>query len=357
METSILSINEISLIETLKDSGYAEISNNGQSVVLSKPSNSALVKELASNSIVIGRGALSTSTILPWMSYGVTWNINEIDSEYLDNFDLILLYDFRFSDVLELEHSIRKWVAAGKTIVLDLTSMTQPILFGVEAGNIEVDGIPQFIPGEAADFQIDNVAEEPFEYQGNPWRGVAYQGLDGVLLNVIDATGKSSSIFGYSELPEGRVYYLGLNWIAHINDTEDQIALDFLKDFFQRASPSHKTVGNDLPITLKDPPSDNWGFLYSIEEDKTVLVSETWSPHWSVSLDGEPFQLYNHENLMLLHLPSGSHIVEFQYRMTLIQWIGLAITAVSLLLFIFILRHYSAIKSSISKRVFKAENE
>jgi uncharacterized membrane protein len=282
VDTSVIASEETSIIETLLESGYRETGSTGRSVVLTNSAKPALFKKLASNSIVIGRGAHSTSTVLPWMSYGVSWNVDDYDQQYLQQFDLIYLYDFRYDNIFELENSIREWIQNGKTIVLDLTAMQDNNIFGVEANLIELPNTPRFNLGPEADFEIDTVAEEPFVYQGDPWRGVSYSGLDGEILSVFDVSGNQASVVGYKELPEGRVYYLGLNWISHIMDSRDQSAITFLTDFLQRADPYQEIQLPEISTITSDQPSDKWSFTYEADQKLNALISVTWSPHWTV---------------------------------------------------------------------------
>jgi len=83
------------------------------------------------------------------------------------------------------------------------------------------------------------------------------------------------------------------------------------------------------------PPADRWFFTYQTDQAAAVVVSQTWSPHWRVTIDGMPTDAYNLENLNLLYLPAGTHRVEFAYESTPIQWVGWVATIAVLCLALF----------------------
>ncbi|MBU1879654.1 MAG: hypothetical protein KJ734_11950, partial [Chloroflexi bacterium] len=301
----------------------------GENVLLDSRNLSTPVMMLRSNGIVVGRGGYNTVTVFPWLSFGTSWNVDDYEPAYLDLFNLIYLYDFRYHDAGSLEQQIREWVADGKTVVLDLTAMPESYLFGVETQYVQVPREPQFRAGAEIDFPLGNIADQPFEYEGQPWRGITYYGLDGTLVEVLDNEDRAWPVLGFKTIPEGRVYFVGLNWVTHILDTHDQAATDLLDGFFQRAEPYREFVQPGFAAEFIHPPADEWSFTYRSGQDTPVVVSETWSPHWQATLDGEPLAIYNHENLILLFLPAGRHVVEFRYTSTPIQWIGWGLTIAS----------------------------
>jgi hypothetical protein len=63
-----------------------------------------------------------------------------------------------------------------------------------------------------------------------------------------------------------------------------------------------------------------------------VIVSQTWSRHWKVTLDGSPVVVRDHENLVLISLPAGEHAVDFHYDATPVQAVGRGVTGTGVLL-------------------------
>lgn len=77
-------------------------------------------------------------------------------------------------------------------------------------------GIPRRI--EAA----ETVSSAPSEYEGAPWRGVAYSGRDGLMVEVLEAGGPAAPVLGCRETPERLLYFLGRNSRTHILLTGDR---------------------------------------------------------------------------------------------------------------------------------------
>jgi uncharacterized membrane protein len=316
------------LLEPLNGLGYRATAQAPQELSLLTQEATSLVKVQTRNAIVIGRGAYTAVMAYPWMSWGTSWNVDDYDPAYLDQFDLIYLYDYGYRDAFELEDKARAWLKAGKTVVVDMTAMPDATLASVRPASIAVPRNPVFTAGPEADFALGEIAGQPFEYQGDAWRGMIYYNLDGTLLEVQGDDGKNWPAFGFKELPEGRLYFVGLNWMSHIVDSRDQPAMDLMDRFLQRANPNRALPLPDFPVRLTDPPADHWGFTYQSDQAAMVLVSQTWSPHWQAMLDRKPLTIYNHENLITLSLPAGEHAVEFQYASTPIQWFGWGVTLV-----------------------------
>lgn len=321
----ITSQNEGALLEALEQSGYSKLGEVGQSVVLLDQSPAPLVRPVGGG-IVVGRGGYTVATVVPALSFGTSGEVQEYPDAYLDAFDLIYLYDFQYDSGLELEERIRAWLARGKVVVVDYTGRPDSALFGVAGKVIEVSGRPAFISRDPSLVPGAPVAEEPFQYQGDPWRAVTYTGLDGVVLEARDEDGETMPVIGYEELPEGKVYFIGLNLPAHALLNQDKATASFLHGFFQRLG---LNVGQrDAVFQISDfqSPADDWGFRYRSDSSRVAMVSQTWSPHWQVQIDGVEVVPMNHENLIALELPAGDHQVTFHYGSTFVQWLGWALT-------------------------------
>ena len=79
--------------------------------------------------------------------------------------------------------------------------------------------------------------------------------------------------------------------------------------------------------------SDRLSFTYFSETDlDEVLISYTYSPRWSVYIDGGEVPLTSYEHLIQVALPAGEHTVVVQYELFGTKWpgIGLGISAAGL---------------------------
>src|SRR5258708_1188199 len=202
-------------------------------------------------------------------------------------------------------------------------------MFGVMPQLTEVPAQRVFHLSSDAGFNQTVLADQPFKDGGNTWQGVRYYNLSGSLIDFTDKDGKNIAALGYKQLDEGCVYFLGLNWVTHIFSTKDSAATALLANFFDRAKPYQKLDQPALSLTQFSSPADNWDFTYHSDKNTLAIVSETWSRHWQVSVDNHAQPIYNHENLIALQLPAGTHHVQFTYLPTPIQWLGVGLTAVA----------------------------
>jgi hypothetical protein len=135
-------------------------------------------------------------------------------------------------------------------------------------------------------------------------------------------------------------------------DSRDQSAITFLTDFLQRADPYQEIQLPEISTITSDQPSDKWSFTYEADQKLNALISVTWSPHWTVSIDSVPTEIFNHENLISMYLPEGSHGVEFEYTSTPIQWLGFGVSAVSVVVLIVVFLNYSSIRKNLKRISF-----
>jgi hypothetical protein len=338
--TALVDQHNAELATAFEEAGFARKSTSQDDVALLVGPGPRQLQSLTRNAIVIGRGAQTMATVFPWMSYGTSWNVDDYPTAYLDHFNLIYLYDFAYHDSAQLSQRIRSWVAAGKTVVLDLTGMPDSALLGAVPLAIDVPAQPRFRAGAEADMAFEQIADQPFGDSVEPWRGISYAGLDGSLLDVQDSAGTMHPIIGFRTVGDGRVYFVGLNWATHTLLTKDRAASAALDSFFERAHPRRALGQPGFAVQAKTPVADTWEFSYQTSEPTMVMVSETWSPHWQAQLDGQPLAVYNHEQLIALQLPPGTHRVTFQYQPTSIQVAGWGLTGVSALLAAFLIVTY-----------------
>ncbi|MCI0881377.1 MAG: hypothetical protein J4O05_04655 [Chloroflexi bacterium] len=316
------------LLEEFKNRGFTKFGENeGYEVLVSgEPSKPVMVFDRSM--IAIGRGAPGIVEQFPWSSFSEAEYFDDLDFDYVDRFDVIFLWDFLWRDSRLVAENIRSWVASGKTVLIDMTRMPDPGIFDVSVVTINMPAEPLMFRGPEADFEFVKAYSVAWADGANEWRGVSYRGLDGVILNFEDSLGTIRPALGYKTIDEGKVYFLGLGWLIHASGKPDPVAVEFLDGFFDRASPVRSTYFPAVEISNFRPSSDHWGFDYSLKTPATVLVSETWSPHWRIKVDGVDIDVNQHENLILLDLPSGTHSVQIDYGSTPVQWASAAISLI-----------------------------
>ena len=320
------------VVDQLAEGSFSVYAQGGYFTVLSSDLPSNPVMKFDRSMLAVGRGALGIVEAFPWASWVDVATLDKLDPDYADRFDIIFLWDFLWDDAATVERYIRRWVASGKVVLMDMTRMPDPNLFGVRTVIAGFPPNPEMTKGSELDFEFDQPYDVPWTDGSIDWRGVTYSGLDGELLTVVDINGRERPVLGFKDINEGRVYYLGFGWLIHAVTERDQAALSLVDTFFDRAAPSRDIHLSPLDISNFVPSSDHWGFDYNLDVAGPVLISETWSPHWRITVDDEPIDVNVHENLILVDLPAGEHRVSINYGSTPIQWFGLGITLLALLL-------------------------
>lgn len=332
VRTAMIDRVDQNLIDALIDSGFEEKLRDRNAIGLVSPEPSKPVMELGANTIVVGRGKFVATTALPWMSYAPTAVIDDLEEEYLSGFDIIVLFDFEYRNRGRLEERIRGWLSSGKQVVVDLTRMPDPELFGVRRVSVELPPEPEFEftdPGLLAEAPL---AAVDFGTLDNPWRSISYANLDDMLVSFTDDSQTIHPVIGTKDLEEGKIYYFGLNLFSHVVVSGDLQAEKFLSSFFEQRGGFTEITQPRVNVVDYTPPADSWGFTVELDQPTRLLVSGTWSPHWNATANGEPVPVLNHENLILLDLPAGRQEIAFSYGATAVQYLGIAITGIALIL-------------------------
>lgn len=337
--------SETLLLNMLQPAGFDEISRQSGLVVLHSSRTSTPIMELGANGVAVGRGAYNTLLAFPYLTLGKNWYLEEYDIDYLSHFDLVYLYDFRYKDIHRFELLVKSLVSKGKTVILDMTNVPADTPFDIKTVYTEINPQPVFTILQESGLESEVVFEEPFGNDDSIWRGVTYDGLDAVMVSVLDESSETRPILGYKEIPEGRVYFLGLNLVGHIVDTNDKVTTEFLDSFFGMSNVYRDVYQPAFSTDSVQISTDCIEFTYSSQQDTTVVVSETWSAHWRAELDNGPLSIYNHEDLIALQLPAGTHSVIISYSMTIIQWLGWIISFIFIGLLIVAVTRFNRLAS------------
>jgi hypothetical protein len=331
VRASVTGADQIAVQNALLAAGFVQQDEDLGHTVLVSDEKSKPVMKFDRSMLGIGRGARGIAEEYPWASYSEAEYFDDLDFDYVERFDILFLWDFLWKDRDLVENKIAEWVESGKTVLIDMTRMPDPGIFGTSVVLAEMPGQPDMRPGRDADFEFTDPYSLDWADEGETWRGVTYRGLDGSILEFATVEGNIAPALGYKMVGDQKLYFLGLGWLIHASGKNDPVASDFLDSFFDRASPARDLSLPAVEITNFEPSSDNWGFDYTLERGGPVLVSETWSPHWRVRVDGTEIDVKVHENLMLLDLPSGDHSVRIDYGSTPVQWVSAGMTMFGLL--------------------------
>lgn len=312
-----------------QDGFYEAYRDSGISLYLSdKPSTYAF--DMTDSMLAVGRGSLWASTALPWIVRGRNESLLAHDPEFLDAFPVIFVDEPALDPGPELERAIRRLVKDGKTVIVDLSNSPVRSLFGVTSGEMAVSGETTFVGATGSAFPSSQVLNTT-RTDGGALRGAVYDELDGVLLS-LRFEGEDYPVVGYRDVPEGRVFFVGMGSTRSVIDTKNEgIAGIFLPLFETLAV--RKTISPPA-FEISTPVASVRGvsFRYSSPESKPVLLSVTYTQRWTTKIDGKPVPTMNLEDFVFLDLPAGAHHVTLEYGMSWVGLLGLGVTAFGVLL-------------------------
>jgi hypothetical protein len=237
----------------------------------------------------------------------------------LEEYPVLGLYRFAANPagVGAFEDSIRGYVEAGGTAVVDLSGMEDLFgrtldFFGVHAFRLSFDDRIPLTWTDAssrlpAQLHLDGLIE-----QG--WSGAAYEGLDVVLASV-ERDGSSFAVWGYKNVGAGKIWFVGANllYYAQLTDNGDirgEIRGEVLKGIPLSTDPALPAV----PVRGYAESADGLRFDYELDESAIALVSYTYSPRWRATVDGRETEVTVRDNLIRIALPAGIHTVEITYH-------------------------------------------
>jgi len=126
--------------------------------------------------------------------------------------------------------------------------------------------------------------------------------------------------------------------VHHAEVVTDEVALQRVLD---PAQPARRTAyladGEPLPdpncfrnggATIQAETGNTLTLETSAECEGVLVVSDTWYPGWTVTVDGKPAALHRADYaLRAVRLPAGKHEVHFQYQPTSFRW-GALVSAI-----------------------------
>jgi len=305
--------------ESATGMGFANTLTLGRYEIWRSEAPSARVQAIpAQNMLIVGDGFSSFLATFPFAEEASSSEFTHGPSGRLDEYPVVGLYRFASnnSDVDDYEAVFRNYLAAGGTVVMDLSGMEDLFgrttdIFGVQAFRLSFDDrIPIHWEDAGAGLPESlHLADLP-----EPgWSGAVYEGLDAVLATV-EWEGSTFPVFGYKNVGGGRVWFVGVNLLYYAQLTHQ----DGIRDYIRGNVLAGSRVSMDLtlpPVTVQGYVETATGlhFVYDSPEPVQALVSYTYSPRWRATVDGIEVDLDSRDHLIRLALPPGTHQVDVRY--------------------------------------------
>lgn len=304
---------------------FYRIATTPSLIAWQRDSASSFTQRLPDNRmLIIGQNATSWLFAFPFASEGYAADPAAYDREYLDQYRVIGLN--RFTGATD---NLEDWVADGNTLVADLSGY-DPIfsqgysLFGVQS-------LPLAL-GEPVTIQwSDDFEDMPQTFPTGelPWIGATYRGLDEVIAS-INYHGVDYPLIGRQAVGAGDVWYIGFNLLYWLDITGQQDAIAQIRDIILQGSGVNRSLSlPPLPVEDLNIEADRVTFSTTTMEPINAILSMTYFPRWTVAVNGEPAQIFNHEHLLGIKLSAGQNEVVLHYRPY--SGVSLAGAAVSLI--------------------------
>jgi len=288
---------------------FAAVEETQSLVLWARESASALVQALPDNRmLVIGDNATSWLFAFPFASEGYTDEVAAYDADYLSQYSVIGLNRFSGSSA-----ALHDWVASGNTLIVDLSGY-DPIfdsgftLFGVQSVALSLNEPTRLQWSD----DFENMPDT-FPVAMTPWVGATYLGLDEVIASV-RYHGQDYPLIGRRYVGGGTVWYIGFNLLYWLDITEQPDTMRQIVDVLLADSDVDRALNlPPIPTTQTLVDANQLAFDIELEQPTDIVLSMTYFPRWQASIDGAAAPIYNHEHLMAMHLPAGSHQVNLTY--------------------------------------------
>lgn len=321
--------------------------------------------------LVIGQSAGPVALEFPFMVHYSQTDITKLDINELRRYKIIYVVDpvlKTLSQVDEFEKVVSDLVNNGAHVVIEPSNSQILPIFGVSAYDfMNVPG-SMLVKQSSADsdkFSIDNVV---FGEQ-QMFRGLI--GLDEVYYKLVSkSNGIANDIAGTKNVGTGRVFFVGKHLSQYMKSSNIFI-FGFRQDYDYPYADTAKTLLNDIfnlaehnrsfvpgPFNVISSEWDYKGvnFAYETDEQKEIIISVTHTPRWKIKIDGEAASCRSRENLVVLTLPEGRHVVEMRYGISKMGLAGYIISAIGLMLLIAFCLFFYKIQEffdSIGKALYK----
>lgn len=338
VESVFLEEDELEVVGSfLQEMGFeaVEFSAKESPVVLSlyqADTPFSYVQEQRTEVLVVGANAATFAMLFPGVTEGFSSSLQAYGEEYFDPYGTIVVSGVPYAEIDESHGLIRKLVAAGKRVIVDITDTSQSFMLPSALG---VEFLPFDIKGEVETTTVSGgrASEEDFVYEDVAWRGSVLEGVDEPLAHLRQGE-EYYSIAGVEHLEEGDVYFTSMNLPYHAFLHRDEVTMQFLLEEIIQVPDVAKFVPLDrVAAEGVELLSDRIVFSYEAQESVRAVISSAYSPRWRAYLagSGAVLPLHNYEHLLGVDLPAGKHQVVLRYESSAVQFWAVQVSLVSFL--------------------------
>ncbi len=316
----------------LVEMGFRQVATNGEDpgmpyVLMARQEPLPPAFSFSQNVIAVGVGAAGLNRHFPWITRGNSETLENYDIEFLRQFDIVVLWEPIINDIQHFETIVAELTSAGTDIYISPGRLLGDFAFGISSAKIPMSGMYRVENEVLSSGSLEN---EPGLTLPTDWYGHVYDGLDGTEL-VLENSNRAIPLLQYKLVNGEKVYFIGAAALCLLDTSSiDSIKSILIEDILARSNPN--TAPNLTPLVSEAAIGiDAMTLDIIVAEDSRVVLSESYSPSWRISVDGNPIKYYNLENMLSFYLPAGEYTLDFRYGMTTTQVISLVLSAISLL--------------------------
>jgi uncharacterized membrane protein len=279
----------------------------------------------------IGQAVRPYAFLFPQITVGGSQYLEDYSVQELESFQTILLAGFHWRNQAAAENLVRQVAASRTRVLIDLTGVSDdplariPHFLDVWGERVVLAGDPLSIDGANHSYRIGG-----FSQDGSLWYTYTPQGLDGIALesNYLD---EPLTVYGYRQVPNGQVWFLGLNLAYHAMLTQDPAAIALLSDVLQLPAQSPSDI-NTIPLEGYLATSSGYQFSIDLNEATRLIVPVAYQEGMQVKLDGKAIPATASEDMPSFSAPAGRHAVQIRLGQTPVYFIGYFATLIGGLL-------------------------
>jgi len=313
------------LAQNLIDKGWVPIQIESNVQLLANPSSSALV-DLQHSKVLIAGSQVNPN----WLRFtpnaiASSSNISALDSEFIRQFDLLILSGYTASDVESAEEKLLEFANAGGTIILEQPRIGGLPLFNQHISNPPIAGnVTGTLPDETS-FTIEREGSD-----GRVLSGLQSDSAGEITLTGVDgSSGRTVPLVQEKIVGDGKFIFVCCGLASHAFQSRDTGAIQVIEHVLSQI-PVNRTVvqPEDAPVTNLSSSDQFVRFDISVSEETAVVVPYRGGNNWVSTIDGVSVDNYVYGLGTLIVVPAGSHSVDLSFQRAAVPLFSVLVTLV-----------------------------
>lgn len=355
VRTLLINKDYTRLVDDFTKTGFENKAKIKDDLLLYNSEKSTYFMKNRRNAIIIGKG-LGINLNLPWLVEGKSPNLTDYTVKELNDYSIIYLCEPEINayELKNMEIMIKTLTKLGKTVIIEQGRSQRWTILGVTPFDftLKPNSVMKAESNVSSIYYDKLVINEEFQT-------TALYGLDNIYYRLHLQDSKIDlPVVGSKKVESGEVYFVGMSlsqmlYSSVINLTgsqpediknvllqRDKGIESILLSLIDKGNPYKNIKAEAFNMTNSNWNNSGGNFKYKSETDENVIVSIAYSPNWKIDVDGRDVLINQFENLMIISLPAGEHMVTLKFSMTYTSKIGWALSLISFILFIFLFFRY-----------------